>query len=588
MNPEFCSSKPVDDFDWWQILLLINLTLSGCWSSDAPPPVINSSNPTINSDDTSKLDHRIRFVEKTARTGINFVPRNGAEADEYTILETLGTGVAFLDVDADGWEDLLFPGGGTITSTRTIVGRPPGLFRNLGEWQFDDITTPSGLHSTELYSHGAAATDFDNDGFRDVLITGYQGAMLYRNLGDGTFDEQPLSTGSRESIWSTTAAWGDLNNDGHPDVYVARYLDWSFKNHPQCISLVGATRDNCAPFKFKGLPDAVFYNEGNGRFRETTFDQIDTEGGKGLAVAIADLDADRDLDVYVANDAVPNMLYRNEGAETFREVGVQSGTALDAAGESDGSMGISIGDFNQDGRPDIWVTNYQDQSFALYDNTGDLTFRHVSDRRGIDRIGVKFVGWGTEFADFDHDGDEDLVAVTGHVMRTPVRAPIRQQPILLENLDGESFFESSGTAGPFFSNADMSRGAATGDLDRDGDIDIAISRLNEPVAILSNESKTVSPSIKIRLIGTLSPREPVGAMVEWVDSQQRSVRWIIGGGSYLSTRSPLIHLPFQAPKKNSPPPRLRITWPSGRTQEITMPNGLTDILTVIENAARRT
>lgn len=355
-----------------------------------------------------------RFRDIAVEAGVNFVPRNGHEAGHLSILESLGTGVALFDYDRDDWPDIFFPGGGEFSTEPSPVGLPSAMFRNMGEMKFTAVGDAAGVARCPFYSHGACVGDFDADGFPDLLITGYQGLLLYQNQGDGTFVDKTTKAGLTLRSWSTSATWGDANGDGVLDLYIANYVDWSFDKHPACT--VQGKRDICSPKEFQPLSDVFYLGNGEGTFRDATTEVGLVPGGKGLGVVAADLDNDSDLDYYVANDTTPNFLYRNDGQGHFQEVGLISGTAFGELGDAEGSMGADVGDFNGDGLPDLWVANFENQSFALYRNEGDCHFLHVSGITGITAVGSLQVGFGTCFVDFDLDGDLDLFATNGHVM----------------------------------------------------------------------------------------------------------------------------------------------------------------------------
>jgi enediyne biosynthesis protein E4 len=504
-----------------------------------------------------------QFIEKTQEAGIQFTPTNGEEWNHRTILETLGVGIAILDYDGDGRLDVFCPGGGTFGDQQTILGRHPVLYRNEGEWRFTDVTESAGLKDDTLYSHGAVVADYDNDGFPDILVTGYGGLRLYHNQGDGTFVEKSQQAGLTLASWSTSAAWGDLDGDGVLDLYVVNYVDWSFENNPECFSYAGGPRDVCSPTRFNALPDALYFGNGDGTFRDESSRL--TDAGKGLGVIMADLDLDGDLDIYVANDTTPNLLFRNDGRGNLTEIGLMSGTALNDTGRADGSMGIALGDFDLDGLPDLWVANFEDQSFALYRNEGDCVFHHVSGITGITQVGAVYVGFGTMFFDFDGDGYEDIFVTNGHVMHESRNAPFRQLPLLFKNSGGKRFINMAPQAGPYMSTPHMGRGVAVGDLDGDGYLDLAVSHTNEPISVLANQLNSRPHWIAVRLIGVRSNRSAIGARVEiWTDRGRQS-RQIKGGGSYLSTSDPRLYFGLLDASEVR---RMDIHWPSGVTQQI--------------------
>jgi len=522
----------------------------------------------------------MRFRDMTDSSGISFTPRNGQDAKHFAILETLGTGVAMFDYDGDEDLDAFFPGGGEYGENNSVRGLPSALFRQEGDWRFsriaNELAFPESLRSAgaPYYSHGAIVGDYDGDGFPDLLVTGYGGLTLYHNQGDGTFADVTRGAGLNDQLWSTAAAWGDLNEDGIVDLYVVHYIDWSFANHPVCPSLINGQRDVCAPTYFRALPPVFYAGNGNGTFRDATEEAGFTAEGKGLGVLLADLDLDGDLDVYVANDTTPNFLYRNEGRGRFVEIGLVSGTAVNDMGRPDGSMGVELADFDLNGLPDLWVTNFEDQSFALYQNLGHGNFQHTSRQMGITAVGGVYVGFGTICGDFDRDGDEDIFVANGHIRLRPKQDRLQQLPLLFENLirphiasTSRPFFVNvAPQAGQYLASPHLGRGVAAGDIDNDGDLDLAIAHTNEPVSVLSNESPSTSHWLKLRLIGTRSPRDAVGARVQiWTGSEMQA-RQVKGGGSYLSTSDPCL---FFGLAESPTVSRMEIRWPSGIVQEFT-------------------
>ena len=531
----------------------------------------------------SVIETLARFTDVTETSGVDFTYRDGQEAGHFAIVESLGGGVALLDFDGDGALDLFMPGGGMYRPNDEMCGRPPALFRNEGTLRFREVTALAGVVQAPFYSHGASVGDFNSDGFPDLVVTGYGGLLLFCNQGDGTFIETARDAGLTDDLWSSSAAWGDLNGDSVLDLYVAHYVDWSFDNHPFCSTSAPSQRDVCPPRKFTGLPHTLYFGVGDGTFRDGSRDaglEPDGRMGKGLGVLLVDVDLDGDLDIYVANDTVPNFLYRNAGHGVFEEVGNSSGTALSEMATPDGSMGVDMGDFNLDGLPDLWVANYERESLALYRNDGDCQFLHVSRASGVTAVGSLFVSFGTLFLDFDRDGDEDIFVTNGHVIRYPVNSPLRQLPLLFDNRAGR-FVNVAPVAGPCLSVPHLGRGVAGGDLDNDGDIDLVLSPINEPALILSNDSPNDNHWLRVRLIGTKSHRDAVGARLTLTTSVGRQTRQVKGGGSYLS-QSDLC--PFFGFPQNERIEKLSITWPSGITQELTDLEGDRWITTVEESA----
>ncbi|MCI0359912.1 MAG: CRTAC1 family protein [Planctomycetaceae bacterium] len=541
----------------------------------APAAVVPHHSP-----DNAATANACLFTDRAASLGMEFTYVNGSEANHCTILESMGGGVAWSDFDRDGWLDLIVTGGGKLTADKSISGCASALYRNLGGHGFSAVSRSAGIESTALYSHGVAIGDFDNDGFLDFLVTGYGQPQLWQNMGDGTFREIARSAGIANSLWSTSAGWADLNGDGNLDLYLAHYVNWSFQNHPFCQGTDAGDRDICPPQTFEPLPHSVYYSQGDGAFRDSSSFAGLRADGKGLGVLLCDIEPDGDVDIYVANDTTENFLYLNDGEGRFEESGVSRGVAVDDNGLPNGSMGVDLCDFNRDGKPDIWVTNYERESFAMYRNEGNGQFLHVSQRLGITNLAGLFVGFGTACEDFDSDGDQDLMIANGHVIKFPSISPRRQLPLLLQ-YDGQRFERAPSASGSYFDEPHEGRGLATADYDSDGDLDVAISHLNEPLALLVNEFHVHNRWLSVVLIGTRSNRDAVGARAELKTSAGTLVRQVTGGGSYLSHSSRALN--FALPDQVQPH-SLVIHWPAGAVQKIDA-SSLSGQVTLIEPVA---
>jgi hypothetical protein len=526
------------------------------------------------------------FRDVTADSGLDFTYHNGEEADLYTILESLGGGVALIDYDNDGLLDIFLPGGGYFDGPdkKEIKGHPCKLYKNLGNFKFRDVTAEVGLdHLADgkpwFYTHGCAVADYDRDGWPDLLVTGYGRLALFHNEDDGKggrrFVDVTRAAGLSDDLWSTSAAWADLDGDGYPDLYVCHYLDWSFHNHPVCgAQAADAKRDICAPPTFKAQPHRLYRNNRDRTFTDVSqsagLRQHTTSDGKGLGVLIVDVNDDRRPDIYAVNDTQENLLYLNRGprggALRLEEKGVYCGVARDDHGLPDGSMGVDAADYDGSGRASLWVTNYEMETHSLFRNEGKEFFLYRSQFAGIAAIGRRFVGFGTGFLDIDHDGWEDLFIANGHVLRHPVRTTRLQRPVLLHNEGNGKFANITAGEGPYFQQGHLGRGVAIGDLDNDGQPDLVISHLNEPVVVLRGERNRSAGHqhhwLGVELFGK-DNADVVGAKLVLELGDRRLTRFAKGGGSYLSSDDRRLLFGLGDGTKAG---QLTVYWPSGLEQ----------------------
>jgi hypothetical protein len=528
------------------------------------------------------------FQDVTGSSGIAFTYRNGEESapENLTILESLGGGVALIDYDGDGLLDVFLPGGGYFAGPdkKEIRGLPCKLYKNLGNWTFRDVTAEAGLGALAggrpwFYTHAAAVADYDRDGWPDLLVTGWGRITLFRNVPDGKggrrFEDVSAKAGLDKSItWATSAGWADLDGDGWPDLYVCQYVNWSFDNHPTDCKYDGPQRDVCPPKKFDGLPHKVYRNNANGTFADVSAEAGLHPGGpdasKGLGVLLVDVNFDGKPEVYVANDTVAKFFYINHstpGKIRLREEGLLAGTALDGNGYPNGSMGLDASDFDGSGLPALWVTNYENELHALYRNRSQkdhVHFLFYSTAAGIGAIGQKYVGWGTGFLDLDHHGWEDLFVANSHAIRFPTGAPRAQKPLLLRNREGK-FKDISPRGGVYFQQPHLSRGAALGDLDNDGKIDLVISNMNEPVAVLRNIAPDGNHWLGVELAGA-GHADVVGARVVLEAGGRKQTRFAKGGGSYASSGDR--RLVFGLGRSECID-KISVVWPDGKQQDWT-------------------
>jgi hypothetical protein len=555
--------------------LLVVLTIAGCGDDSEPTEKI-SDKKNVRFAPTAEM----RFEEMTAASGVKFAPVNGKAAGHASIMESLGSGLALFDYDLDGDLDLYMAGGGSFEADTTIIGKCGGLFRNDGDWKFTDVTIEAGLSRAYAYTHGVSVGDFDGDGAPDFIVLGFGKAELYHNNLDGTFDEVGEACGIVDESWGTSAAWGDFDKDGNLDLYIAHYMDWSFDNHPYC-SGQNEEREICPPRQFKALPDVLFFSNGDGTFRDGSREAGLTDKGKSLGVTVADTDHDGDLDIYVTSDGEPNLFYINDGTGHFSEFAKREGVALDGMGQANGSMGVDLGDIDGNGLPDFWVTNFEHETIAVYEQQTTGGFRSVSRGIGVAAVGQLYVGWGTALVDFDRDTDLDTIVTNGHVVHFPVNSSAKQSPLLFENIQGKWFANVAPTAGPYFKQKYMGRGLAVGDIDNDGDIDCVISHTNANVSLLSNTTDNKNRWVSLRCIGTSSHRDAIGTVVRVTTELGTYTSQVKSGRSYASSCDNRLFFGLGSAKAIK---RIEITWPSGIQQ--TLPAFTTNReYTVIESDA---
>ncbi len=536
--------------------------------SNANPPTIAGAH------EDTRENQEPWFRDVTADSGIEFVCRNGEEADQLTILETLGSGVALIDYDGDGLLDIFLVGGGFFDGPdkKTIQGAPCRLFRNLGGFHFHDVSKEAGFDSPWWYTHGVAVADYDRDGWPDLLVTGYGRIALFHNEPDGhggrKFVDVSNQVGLHDDAWSTGAAWADLDGDGFPDLYVCHYADWSFRNHAVCVGQVpGVAHDICPPTRFSPQTHSIFRNVKGQKFVDATADFGAKASGYGLGVLAADLNGDGRPDIYVGDDMSRNFLFWNRGGK-LEEKALTAGVALDDSGRATASMGIDAADFDGSSRPSLVITNFQRELHSLYRNLGNEAFFYHSWAGGLAALPRAYVGWGTGFVDVDNDGWEDLVIVNGHLYRHPAGSTVKQPMLLLHNTEHEGmrkFMDVGKEAGSPFRTPIVGRGLAIGDLDNDGWPDLVITKVNSPAAILRNQgAKTRSDQnwLGIRLHGK-DHRDLVGSAVVVENKPQPMTRFAKGGGSYLSANDSRILFGLGSAKE---PRRVTVKWSWGGTQ----------------------
>lgn len=500
------------------------------------------------------------FRELAAESGVEFIYDNGA--GHGLMVEGTGGGVGWLDYDQDGKWDLYFVQGGDPVAPKPM---PPSdkLFRNLGTGAFADVTESAGV--TELgFGQGVSIGDFDADGFDDVFVANVGGDVLFHNLGDGTFENVSRVLEGSALVWSTSAAWVDIDLDGDLDLYVCRYCDFDPRDPTPCRNSKGVAA-MCQPKQVPPIPDVLFVNQGDGHFLEQAAARgLSGPENRALGVAAADFDNDGWPDIFVANDATPNFLFRNQHRGQFAESAVQLGCALMLSGQAQGSMGVALGDYDRNGFLDLFVANFEGEGDTFYQNHGPSGFQEVSGTLGLVSSTLPTVGWGTVMADFNQDGHEDLFVANGHIDDgRHIGGDLEQCPLLF-SFDGHRWIEKSRSGGDFFQKASLGRGVAACDFDDDGDLDLVVVHQNSSAALLKNDS-TRGHWLKIELIGRTANRRGIGARVFVRTADRTQIQELAGGTSYCSSSQPCLNFGLGAWDQ---PVSLEIHWPGGGRQTV--------------------
>jgi hypothetical protein len=513
------------------------------------------------------------LVDVTQHLGVNFQYRASHTSRKY-LLETMGPGVGLFDYDNDGLLDIYLVNGAPLADPAPKGSIPQKtnsqywnrLYHQKKDGTFEDVTEKAGLQGTG-YGMGVAVGDYDNDGFDDLYVTAYGGNRLYHNNGDGTFTDVTQKAGVGGSGWSTSAAWVDLDNDGFLDLIVLRYLDWDFDDF-WCGEHKEGFRAYCHPDHFKPISPLVYHNNHDGTFTEVAEKLGLSKPGKGLGIAIADYDRDGHIDLFFANDSMVEFLYHNKGNGTFEELGLVSEVAVDIDGRTYAGMGVDFADYNNDGWPDLVVTDLANQRYALYQNNGDGSFNYASSAAGIGQMTLSHSGWGVRFFDYDNDGWKDLLIAQGHDMDTiELTSPNLKyrEPLLLARNTGHGFVDISAQSGEVFRQAWVSRGLAIGDLDNDGRLDAVVTTNDGPIHILHNETQTQNHWILLKLVGHKSNRDAIGAEVTVVTASGLQSATVSTAGSYLSASDKRVHFGLG---RDNVAQRIEIRWPSGIRQTL--------------------
>jgi enediyne biosynthesis protein E4 len=519
-----------------------------------------------------------RDIAATAGLGVTHV--NGASPDKY-FAEIMGSGGLFFDFDNDGWTDVFLVDGGSVADPRVAATARHRLFRNRRNSTFEDVTAASGIRHRD-YGMGACAGDYDNDGAVDLYITNYGANLLYRNAGDGRFHEVPGAGGAGTALWSTSCAFTDVDKDGYLDLFVTNYVQAERKDNKFCgRDTPPRLRGYCSPLAFRPSTSVLYRNTGKG-----SFDDISTKAGiaayrgNGLGVAVTDVDEDGWPDVFVANDQVPNFLFRNKGNGTFEEVGLLSGVSVAADGKARAGMGTAFGDYDGDGRLDLVVTNHEFEMHSLFRNLGGGVFTDVTLESGLGPLTLPYVGFGVAFLDFDNDTRRDLAIVNGNVVDNIAEfrkgAKHAQPKLLLRNV-GSRFRNAGAQPGSGFAVETVGRALAKGDIDNDGDVDLLITNNGGAVQLLQNDGGNRNNAIDVRVVGgstslttsTKSPstslrasnRDGIGARLRLTVGAQTLVDYVTSGSSYLAQHDVRVHFGLGSAIRAD---RLEIRWPSGQ------------------------
>jgi len=511
----------------------------------------------------------VRFTDVAEAAGVTFLHDNAASPEKY-LIETMGSGAAWIDYDGDGWLDIYL-----VNSAATDVYEPSAplrsaLYRNQGDGTFVETTEQAGVAAEGLFGMGAAVGDYDNDGDADLFVLGYARSVLYRNNGDGTFTDVTARAGAaNRGLWGSSGAWFDYDNDGWLDLLVVNYLDWTPQNNLHCGEPRPGYRAYCHPNKYSGQPLTLYRNKGNGAFTDAT-EAAGLSGavGNGLGVVCFDFDGDGWMDVFVANDSMQNFLFHNQGDGRFEDISFVSGVAFGENGEAEAGMGTGAGDYDRDGLLDIYVTHLDFELDRLYRNLGGGLFEDAtfSARLGYETFQVS--GFGTGFIDYDNDGRLDIFTVNGHVLDNielfHEKTSYAEPKMVFRNQDG-AFENVTARLGADLARPRVSRAAAFGDYDNDGDVDVLVNNNGQWAELLRNDGGARRHWLQVRLIGVSSNRDGVGARVKAVAGDRVQHAQRKGGMSYQSAHDPRLHFGMGSEDEVD---LLEIRWPSGTVDRL--------------------
>jgi hypothetical protein len=566
--------------------------VGGVNTGGAHPAILDKEHRPITAGGFVK-DGPVVFEDIASKAGLTKWKHEMGAQEKKFILEDNGSGVGLIDTNNDGWLDIYLVNGSTYDAEAGKITPPKAaLFHNNHDGTFTNIAAKAGV-TNDRWGFGVAIADYDNDGWPDIYVTNFGKNRLYHNNHNGTFTDVAEKAGVALGNWSTGATWGDYNGDGRLDLFVPGYVHYDLANQPAsgdkgvAYSFCQFRGENvsCGPRGLKGEPDHLFHNNGNGTFTDVSEKAgvADGNGYYGLTSVFVDVNNDGKPDLLVGNDSTPNYLYLNKGDGTFEDISYASGFALNENGRETATMGIAVGDYQNNGQVDLFNTTFSDDYNPLYRNDGDANFTDISYQLGIAETTVPFLGWGSGFIDFDNDGWKDIIVSNGHVYpivdKEPWGTTYAQRPLLFHNIGGKHFELMPAVEGTALAQTYVGRGLAVGDLFNDGKLDVVINVLDGPPALLRNVSADKHHWVEFKLVGgTKSPRDAVGTTLYLSANKIRQRGDVISGGSYASTSDPRLHFGLG---DASAIDDIEVHWPSGSIEHFPVPQ-IDRIITLTE------
>ena len=506
----------------------------------------------------------IQFVNVADESGLDFTHFNAATGKKYMV-ETMGSGGGFFDYDGDGDLDVYLLNGAPLQGSSWPKPAPTNVLYRNNAGQFSDVTAFAGVGDTG-YGMGMAAGDIDNDGDLDLYVTNFGKNVLYRNNGDGTFRDATAEAGLAAGRWSASASFGDYDSDGFLDLFVSRYVDFAIENHKYCGNLAKQVQTYCHPDVYNAEPGILFRGRGDGTFQDVTQEAgiVEGDAGKSLGVVWGDYDNDGDLDLYIANDSMRNLLFENNGSGHFKDVTLLAGVGYSEDGQTQAGMGTDIADYDSDGYLDIIVTNLDFENNNLYKGSENGIFFDASYGVGFAEVSLNFVGFGTFFFDYDNDGWRDIFVANGHIIDNihlfGSGSTYQQRNFLFHNQGNSTFVELAERVGEALDRENVARGATPGDYDQDGDLDVLVTRCGQSVMLARNDGGSQSPSLQLKLVGRHSNRDGVGARIEILLGEHMVTGEVKSGLSYLSQGPMSLHFGLGDAEEAR---KAEIRWPDG-------------------------